>query len=65
MLLVSFLAGLAILLYSQKSDLPVAFAAAAAGALLGTVTELITPSEYDTVTVPAVIAAVLLLLARM
>ncbi len=65
MLLVSFLAGLAILLYSQKSDLPVAFAAAAAGALLGTITELITPSEYDTVTVPAVIAAVLLLLARM
>ncbi len=65
MLLVSFLAGLAILLYSQKSDLPVAFVAAAAGALLGTITELITPSEYDTVTVPAVIAAVLLLLARM
>jgi uncharacterized membrane protein YfcA/dolichol kinase len=64
MLLVSFLAGLVILLAAQKCDLPAALASAAAGALLGTITELITPSEYDTVTVPAVIAAVLLLLAR-
>ena len=31
-------------------------------ALAGTLTELLTPSEYDTVTVPAVILAVLLLL---
>ena len=33
------------------------------GALLGTATELYSPSEYDTITVPAVIAAVLLMTA--
>ena len=35
-----------------------------AGAVLGTVTELASPSKYDTVTVPAVIVATLLALVR-
>jgi len=38
--------------------LPISLAAA----FLGTATELFSPSEYDTITVPAVIAAALLLL---
>ena len=32
------------------------------GAVFGTITELFTPSEFDTVTVPVVIEAVLLIL---
>ena len=34
------------------------------GALAGTAAELFTPGEYDTVTVPAAIPAVLLLLSH-
>ena len=36
---------------------------AALGAGIGTVTELVSPSEYDTITVPVVIIAVLILFA--
>ena len=64
MLTVSFLSGLIILLFAQKLALPQALLLAALGALLGTVTELFSPSEYDTVTVPVVIVSVLLLLVR-
>ena len=64
MLTVSFLSGLIILLFVQKLALPQALALAALGALLGTTTELFSPSEYDTVTVPIVIVSVLLLLTR-
>ncbi len=52
MLMSSFLVGLVML----RQFFPAMIAA-----LLGTVTELFSPSEYDTVTVPLVIAAVLLL----
>ncbi len=64
MLTVSFLSGMLILLFAQKLALAQALPLAALGALLGTTTELFSPSEYDTVTVPVVIAAVLLLLAH-
>ena len=62
MLAVSFISGMIVLSAVQKTALPQAALSVGLGALLGTVTELFSPSEYDTVTVPAVIAAVLLLL---
>ena len=62
MLVVSFLSGIIILLLVQKMPLHKAVLTTAVGALLGTATELLSPSEYDTVTVPTVILAVLLLL---
>ncbi len=62
MLVVSFLCGLCMLVLSQPMPIPKAAAIALIAALLGTVTELFSPSEYDTVTVPTVIAAALLLL---
>lgn len=60
MLLVSFLCGMIVLYFVQKMKLPLALISAGLGALFGTMTELFSPSEYDTVTVPVVIAAVLL-----
>lgn len=63
MLAVSFLCGFSVLLWGQHLAWPHALWAAAIAALLGTLTELFTPSEYDTVTVPAVVAVVLLLIA--
>ena len=62
MLAVSFLSGMIVLTAARKMPLPGALLSAGLGALLGTATELFSPSEYDTVTVPAIIAAVLLLL---
>ncbi len=62
MLAVSFVSGLLVLSAAGRLPLPQALCAAGLGALFGAVTELVSPSEYDTVTVPAVIAAVLLLL---
>ena len=62
MLAVSFISGMTVLSVAQKTTIPLAVLSAGLGALLGTVTELFSLSEYDTVTVPAVIAAVLLLL---
>ena len=64
MLAVSFASGMAVLLFAQKMMFPQALIAVGAGAFLGTLIELVSPSEYDTVTVPAVIIAVLLLLGR-
>ncbi len=62
MLAVSFISGMIVLAAVRNMPLPRAVLSASAGALLGTATELFSPSEYDTVTVPAVIAAVLLIL---
>lgn len=62
MLLVSFICGMIVLYSVQQMDLPPALLSAGLGALLGTATELFSPSEYDTVTVPVVIAAVLLII---
>ncbi|MBR0463658.1 MAG: TSUP family transporter [Clostridia bacterium] len=62
MLLVSFLCGFGTLLLVQKMTPPQALYYAATAALFGTVAELFTPSEYDTITVPETVAAVLLLI---
>ncbi len=63
MLAVSFLSGVMILLAEQRTALPRTLLMAFLGAVLGTATELFSPSEYDTVTVPVVIVIVLLMLA--
>ena len=60
MLLVSFLAGLLMLLLRHVDSLK-SLLFAGLGALLGTLTEVYSPSELDTLTVPVVIAAVMLL----
>ena len=62
MLIVSFIAGFCILLAFQKTSVANVVLTAFAGAFLGTLTELFSPSEWDTVTVPVVITAVLLLM---
>ncbi len=61
MLLVSFLAGITLLLFTGTGSIFHILLSVALGALAGTVTELYSPSELDTVTVPVVILAVLLL----
>ena len=63
MLAVSFLSGVMILLAEQRTALPRTLLMAFLGAVLGTATELFSPSEYDTVTVPVVIVIVLLILS--
>lgn len=62
MLLVSFIAGVLVLMLSKNTCTPNVLLLASIGALVGTVTELFSPSEYDTVTVPLAILAVLLAL---
>ena len=61
MFLVSLICGLAVLLLHDQFPFSTAFLPIFAGAAVGTVTELFSPGEYDTVTVPSVILAVLLL----
>ena len=62
MFILSFTAGFLILFFLQGLTLPWALLTAGLGALVGTITELFSPSEWDTATVPVVIAAVLLVL---
>ena len=62
MFILSFIAGLLILFYLRDLSIGYALLAAGLGALAGTVTELLSPTEWDTATVPVVIAAVLLVL---
>ncbi len=61
MLAVAFLCGFCVLYFGSGMSLSIALPTAFAAALFGTATELFSPSEWDTVTVPAVTAAVLLL----
>ena len=62
MMLAASVAGfLMLLLYGQCNPIT-AVLGALVGGLLGTLTELFSPSEYDTITVPVVILAVLLLI---
>lgn len=61
MLLTSFLCGFAALLLFESLTVSRAVLCAGLSSLLGTATELFSPSEYDTLTVPVVIAAALLL----
>ena len=65
MLIVSLTAGAGMLILAQGMMFPNAFPISFAAALSGTATELFSPSEYDTVTVPAVIAGALLLLTSL
>ena len=62
MLAVSFIGGLCMLLLVQRTLLPKALLSSCVCAILGTATELFSPSEYDTVTVPIAIAAALILM---
>ena len=61
MLAVSFLTGAAMLLLVRGLSAPAGLVCAVAAALAGTAAELVSPTEFDTITVPAVVAAVLLL----
>ena len=63
MLLVSFLCGFGTLALAQKTPLLPALCTAGIAAFFGTAAELFTPSEYDTVTVPETVTAVLLIIA--
>ena len=62
MLLVAFATGLLVLLPAGEASLQGTLLPVCIGAIAGTTAELFSPSEYDTVTVPAVILAVLLAL---
>ena len=62
MFLASFLSGLAVLLLAEKMTFSHAFLTAGIGAVSAAATELFSPSEYDTVTVPLVVMAVLLII---
>ncbi|MBQ9006962.1 MAG: hypothetical protein IJ092_11415 [Atopobiaceae bacterium] len=62
MLGMALFVGFLMLVTLQGLPFPSAFALASAGALVGTATELFTPSEYDTVTVPLAIVVALLAL---
>ena len=62
MLLVSFVCGLAVFLLYCNFPIGKAFLPIFAGAVIGSAAELFSPSEYDTVTVPVAILAVLLLI---
>lgn len=61
MLITAFLAGMPVLCLAQKTPFLTALPAVLIAALCGTATELFSSSEIDTVTVPVVILAVLLI----
>ncbi|MBO4360057.1 MAG: hypothetical protein J5822_04195, partial [Eubacteriaceae bacterium] len=62
MFIVSFAAGLSVLMLTEGVSLAGALLSAAAGAVAGTAAELFTPGEYDTFTVPLAVLAVLLIM---
>ena len=64
MFAVSFLAGLPVLLFIQKLPMPRAILCTMLASFAGALTELYSSSELDTVTVPVVIAVILLLTSR-
>ena len=64
MLVASFAVGVLVWKLSQEIGWSRILLLASAGALTGTVTELFSPSEYDTVTVPVMISAALLILEK-
>ena len=64
MFAVSLLSGIIMLLFTQDMGFLRLLLIASFASVLGTATELFSPSEYDTVTVPIVIVAVLLIMAR-
>ena len=64
MLCVSFLTGFILIHFRYLFPAGVSLATAFAGALAGTLAELLSDSEWDTVTVPVVILAVFLLIVK-
>ena len=62
MLITSFAVGVLVLMLTQGANWSLVLLLAGVGALIGAATELFTPSEYETVTVPVMILAVLLML---
>ena len=63
MMAVSFVCGFCVLLWGQRLALPHALWAAGVTGFIGTAAELFSPGEYDTLSVPVIIAAALLLTA--
>jgi dolichol kinase len=63
MMAASFMASLPVLLFAQHMSLSRAILCAAGGAFVGAATELFSPSEYDTATVPVAVSAALLIMA--
>jgi hypothetical protein len=55
MFAVSFLSGLLMLIFAHNTGLGYVLLSAFCGALLGSLAELFSPSEYDTITVPTII----------
>lgn len=62
MLFTAFVFGFCVLYFGGKMPVPISALTALTASFFGTATELFSQSEWDTVTVPTVIAAVLLLL---
>ncbi len=62
MLAVSFICGFCVLFFSGRFSLPAAILFSAVGSFGAAATELLSPSEWDTVTVPTVIMILLLAL---
>ena len=62
MLVICLISGFCVLFFGHGMMVHAALSSAAIGAILGTAAELFTPSEYDTVTVPTVIAAALIIM---
>ena len=63
MFAVSFAVGFLVLILTRETELWRVFLLSGVGAMVGAATELFSPSEYDTVTVPVIITAALLLLS--
>ena len=61
MFAVSFVSGLLMLLITHNAGLGYILLSAFFGAVSGSLAELFSPSEYDTITVPTVIALILLI----
>ena len=64
MFIVSFIAGLIVLVFAARCPLSMAVICSLTAAAAGAATELFSASEWDTVTVPSVILAILLILIR-
>ena len=64
MFAISFVAGFLVLILTWETELWSVLLLSCVGALFGAATELLSPSEYDTVTVPVAITVVLLLLSN-
>ena len=64
MFAISFVVGFLVLILTWETELWSVLLLSCVGALFGAATELLSPSEYDTVTVPVAITVVLLLLSN-